>query len=118
MDSDESPRAACEREIAEELGLRPCVGRLLCIEWQGPEPERTESVMLIYDGGLLPDDAEIRLPADELASYRFLTSEDLDAITSHRIARRIRAALLAADEGRLVELEHGSLVPPLPATWP
>jgi 8-oxo-dGTP diphosphatase len=90
----------------------------VCIEWQGPEPDRTESVMLVYDGGILPENAEIQLPPDELASFRFLTSEELDAVTSHRISRRIRAALLAADDGRLVELEHGSLVPPLPATWP
>lgn len=51
VEADESPRQACRREIAEELGRELAIGRLLCIEWQGPEPERTESLMFIYDGG-------------------------------------------------------------------
>ena len=55
VEADESPRVACAREVAEELGLRLNVGRLLCMEWQGPEPDRSESLMFIYDGGVLAD---------------------------------------------------------------
>lgn len=72
--ADESPRQACRREVAEELGLELTVGRLLCIEWQGPEPQRTESLMFIYDGGVF-DKQVIRLAADELASYAFVAPE-------------------------------------------
>ena len=72
VEADESPRQACQRELAEELGLDIPVGRMLCFEWQGPEPDRTESLMLVFDGGVLPDGATITLPADELASYRFV----------------------------------------------
>ncbi len=44
VEADESPRAACIREIEEELGLRMDVGRLLCLEWQGQSPtERSRS---------------------------------------------------------------------------
>lgn len=117
VERDESPRTACERELLEELGLRLDPGRLLCIEWQGTEPDRTESLMFIYDGGILPDDAVIRLPAEELRSYQFLLPDDLDAVMSSRISRRVRAAVLGAEEGRLVELEHGVVLPALPASW-
>lgn len=118
VERDESPRAACEREVAEELGLRLSVGRLLCIEWQGPEPDRTESVMFIFDGGVLPENALLRLPPDELASYRFLSPDDLDGLMRPRICRRVRAAIRGLAEGRLVELEHGALVAAANPSWP
>lgn len=72
VDADESPRAACARELQEELGLVVDVGRLLCVEWQGPESDRSESVMFVYDGGKVASGAEVRLPADELRSFRFV----------------------------------------------
>src|SRR5690242_9638520 len=50
VEADESPRTACRRELLEELGLDLSLGRLLVMEWQGPEPERTESLMFVFDG--------------------------------------------------------------------
>ena len=110
VEADESPRAACARELEEELGLRCEVGRLLCLEWQGPEPDRTESMMLVYDGGLITDPSTIRLPPDELASYRFVEVAELDSLLVERLARRVRAALGALADGDVAELEHGVLV--------
>jgi 8-oxo-dGTP pyrophosphatase MutT (NUDIX family) len=115
VEAHESPRQACRREVAEELGSDLQVGRLLCLEWQGPEPDRTESLMFVYDGGVL-DASRIRLPADELSSYAFLSAHELDGLMSPRLARRTRAALRALGEGRLVELEHGVLVETVPPT--
>lgn len=109
VEADESPRSACRRELAEELGLIVRIGRLLVMEWQGPETERTESLMFIYDGGICTPES-IRLAADELASYAFVEPESLDRYLVPRLARRMQAALMAAAEGRLVEMEHGALV--------
>lgn len=107
VEADESPRAAARREVREELGIELEAGRLLCLEWQGPEPDRTESVMAVYDGGVLPIEAVLVLPAGELASCAFVAEADLDRLLAPRLARRVRAALRALDEGRLVELEDG-----------
>ena len=107
VEAEESPRAACQRELLEELGLDLPVGRMLCFEWQGPEPDRTESLMLVFDGGVLPAGATITLPADELASYRFVEPEELSGLMIERLSRRTLAALRALAEGRLTELEHG-----------
>lgn len=107
VEADESPRTACFREVEEELGLRRDVGRLLCVEWQGPEPDRTESLMFVYDGGVLADPSRIRLPADELASFRFVEPDELDALLVERLARRVRAALRALGDGGVAELENG-----------
>lgn len=109
VEVDESPRAACGRELREELGLNVPVGRLLVMEWQAPEPERTESMMFLYDGGVL-DSERIVLATEELRSYAFVAPADLDDHLVERLARRLRAGLLALDEARLVELEHGVVV--------
>ncbi len=106
VEANESPRAACGRELAEELGLNLTVGRLLVMEWQGPEPDRTESIMFLYDGGVIDGD-RITLPSDELRSYAFVAADDLGSHLMERLARRMRAGLLALDEGRLVEMESG-----------
>jgi 8-oxo-dGTP diphosphatase len=109
VEADESPREACRRELAEELGLDISVGRLLVMEWQGPEPERTESLMFIYDGGVCRPES-IALAMDELASCAFVEPHELDRYLVPRLARRMQAALLAAAENRLVEMEHGVLL--------
>ncbi len=114
VEADESPRTACRREIAEELGVDLPVGRLLVMEWQGPEPERTESLMFLYDGGVL-DAGVITLAAEELRSYAFVEPGDLDQYLVDRLSRRLRAALRALDEKRLVEMEHGIVLPATPA---
>jgi 8-oxo-dGTP pyrophosphatase MutT (NUDIX family) len=112
VEADESPRAACMREVEEELGLRLEVGRLLCIEWQGPEPDRSESLMLVYDGGALADTSGIVLPPDELASYRFVEADELATLTVPRLVRRIEASLEALANGSVAELEDGVDVGP------
>lgn len=107
VEVDESPRAACDREVQEELGIRLPIGRLLCLEWQGPEPDRSESLMFVYDAGVLPQDTIIRLPEDELASVRFVETPELDELMVERLARRVRAALSAWERETLIELEDG-----------
>lgn len=111
VEADESPRTTCLREVKEELGLTRAVGRLLCIEWQGPEPDRSESLMFIYDGGVLSDPSTIHLPPDELASFRFVDPSEMDALMVERLPRRIRAALAALADGTVVELEDGVPAP-------
>lgn len=107
VEADESPRACCAREIEEELGLRLPIGRLLCLEWQGREPERSESLMLVYDGGILTDVSAIRLPTDELASFRLVEPAELSTLLEARLVRRTLASLGALVSGGVAELENG-----------
>ncbi len=109
VEANESPRAACHRELIEELGVDMAVGRLLVMEWQGPEPDRTESIMFVYDGGVIEAES-IALAKDELRSFAFIAPNDLGRHLVERLARRMQAALLALAEDRMVEMQCGVVV--------
>lgn len=95
VEAGESPRASVVREVAEELGLRLEIGRLLCVDYSGETAKRTESIHFIFDGGVLtPQQIEaIRLPAEELSEYRFLRPEAALRLLNKRLRRRVRACL-------------------------
>ena len=74
VEAEESPYAACRREVAEELGLDRRPGRVLAVDWVPSRPGRPEGLVVVYDGGLLGTvevDA-ITLPEDELVDRRCL----------------------------------------------
>jgi 8-oxo-dGTP diphosphatase len=94
VEADESPRECVIREVHEELGIVVEPSRLLVIDYQHPEPQRTESLMFIFDGGVLDDDERrgLSLADDELSSYAFVEPAELGSLTSPRLARRIQHA--------------------------
>lgn len=95
--------------MIEELALDRPVGRVLAIDWVPSRPERTEGLMLVYDGGVLPpaDIKAIRLPADELASCAFVEPERIPELASALLARRIATCLKAIAAGTTISLENG-----------
>jgi len=107
VEQGEDPRQACQRECLEELGLRLKVGRVLVLEHQTQEPPFGDSLMFVYDGGVVPGGTALVLPPAELRSHRFIEPERLGEFTEERLARRIRFALLALREGSTVELTNG-----------
>jgi len=104
VDADESPRECVLRETREELGFEVTPGRLLVLDYQHPEPDRTESMMFVFDGGVVDSRwaERIQLPPDELRSHRFVAPEDLSSLLSPRVARRLREALQAKSDSETV----------------
>jgi 8-oxo-dGTP pyrophosphatase MutT (NUDIX family) len=51
LELDESPLAACEREVKEELGFSPSISRVLCVDWVPPAPPWDGGLMFLFDGG-------------------------------------------------------------------
>lgn len=109
VEQEESPPAACHREVVEEIGLDRPVGRVVAVDWVPSRPERPEGLILVYDGGVLEADeiAAIRLQADELASYAFVEAERAGEFVSELLARRIAACLEAVSTGTTLSLENG-----------
>lgn len=106
--SGESPRAACTREIAEELGLHIDVGELLAVDW-APRPPDGDKLLFVFDGGVLSDQqhAAITLQDGELSEYRYVATDELDRYTVPRLVRRVSAAVAARDRRHPAYLEYG-----------
>jgi 8-oxo-dGTP diphosphatase len=114
VEAGESPYQAVCRELKEELGLPLPVGGLLVVDWVPPKEGRTEGLMLVYDGGLVPPDvaAEIRVPADELRGWAFCSLQEAGERLSPLLARRITTCLEARAKGTVAYLEDGK-----PVAW-
>lgn len=110
VEGGEHPRQTCVRECAEELGIEPRIGRLLALEHKSEPEPMGDSIMFVYDGGILRDPSLIRLQQTELRSFRFVAPNELDPLVSARLAHRIRCALDARARGDTAEIIDGELV--------
>jgi 8-oxo-dGTP pyrophosphatase MutT (NUDIX family) len=101
----ESPRQAAVREVAEELGISPAVGRLLVVDW-APHPDEGDKLLFVFDGGLLDESAleSASLQAAEIGDLRFARDDELPELLPDRLLRRIRSAV---DEPADPYLENG-----------
>ncbi|MER5257465.1 NUDIX hydrolase [Streptomyces sp. NPDC002855] len=109
VETGESPLQACVREVQEELGIKPTIGRLLVVDW-APNPGEGDKVLYLFDGGCLGDNERqhIALQADELRSYDFHDAHQLSELTIPRLVRRIAAGVEARVNGTTAYLEHGT----------
>jgi 8-oxo-dGTP diphosphatase len=110
VEAEESPHAACRREVAEELGLDRPVGRVLAVDWVPSQPGRPEGLIVLYDGGVLgaSDIEAITVPPGELAGFAFVRPDEVSERVPPPLARRIAAALDAVAAGTVASLEDGS----------
>ncbi len=106
----ESPWEACRRETHEECGLELTRGRLVCVDFRRPKPNRPGGVRFLFDCGTFTDQqlTTIRLQSDEIDGYRFAELAEAIGLLSGPIRRRVAAAVGA---NRCVYLEDGRTVP-------
>ncbi|MCG5213815.1 NUDIX hydrolase [Streptosporangium sp. KLBMP 9127] len=111
IEPGETPFHACVREVREELGIEPPIGRLLVADWS-PHPSAGDMILFIFDGGVLAPETLglIRFTDNEINAYDFHPVGELDGILIDRLARRVKAAVAARDQGRTVYLEYGRAV--------
>ncbi|MFB4426975.1 NUDIX domain-containing protein [Streptomyces sp. QL37] len=109
VERDESPRAGAVREVREELGLEWDPGRLLGVDWRGPRPGRSESLVYVFDGGVLGEDwlAGARLQAEELGAVEFVAVDQIRERLVERLALRVEACVRAREQRLTVYLEYG-----------
>jgi len=98
LEAGESPWAAAQREVKEELGLDIRPGRLLVVDYLPPRPNAGEGLRFVFDGGQLDVDVDIRLDPGELRSWDWCTPAQIAERTKDAplLHRRIIAARLAA----------------------
>ena len=109
VEAEESPHAACRREVAEETGLERPLGRVLAVNWVPSKPDYPEGLVVIYDGGVLApgEISRIKVPAEELDGFAFVPPGEVAARVAPIVGRRIHACLNAVDTGKVAALDNG-----------
>ena len=108
VEHNESPKQCCIREIQEELGLEQKIGELLVVDYNSETEEKTESLMFIFDGGILtPSEIEsIQLGHDELSEFRFFTTKTLPNDMVNPLRNRVLMAWQQKTQRTHVYLEN------------
>lgn len=114
VEDNESPKTCCEREILEEIGLTVTVKKLLIVDYNSYPHERhkTESLMFIFDGGVLSDNdlSAISLCEDELSEWQLFSVDNLPPEMNHSLRNRIIQAIKQKDNQRCTYLENQQIV--------
>lgn len=101
-DDNESPEAACARELKEEIGLSLPLGPLLLVDWRPARAERPRpTVSFIFDAGTLDSPERIRLQEDELDDHAFFEPAEAAARLGP-VAGRLPVALRARETKSLL----------------
>jgi 8-oxo-dGTP diphosphatase len=108
-EANEPPLEAARREVREELGLTLTIGRLLCVDWVSPHGPWDDTLVFIFDGGVLTAAKvdNLRLVDDELAAYQFCTLEQTAQLLRPYVWQRTHAALEALRTGQASYLQDG-----------
>lgn len=108
VELNESPNECCKREVREELGLERTIGGLLVVDYNSPTDEKTESLMFIFNGGILTlmEIESIQILRKELSEFRFFTVTTLPGEMTDSLRNRVLAAWQQAINGNCVYLEN------------
>ncbi|TDB84061.1 NUDIX hydrolase [Actinomadura sp. KC216] len=111
VEHGETPYQAAGREVAEELGIRAEIGRLLVMDW-APDKAEGDKILFLFDGGTLTPEqlGAVRLDPRELRGHGFHDVAQIHALTIPRLARRLVHAHAAHRDGTTRYLEHGELL--------
>ena len=105
VELNESPAAACRREVTEELGIDVEIGKLMCVDYNAATSDYVESLMFLFRVPALTAQqvASIRLDTSELSEIRFCTLDEAQVLLPERIAQRVAAALNRDSTGCYLE---------------
>ncbi|MBQ1027660.1 NUDIX hydrolase [Micromonospora sp. C95] len=109
VEPGESPRAACLREVEEELGLKVPLGPMLVVDW-APAENEGDKLLFIFNGGTLSIAQEntIRFADGEVIEWRYVATDDVEHYGPPRLARRLRVAAKALVDTKAIYAEHGT----------
>ena len=106
VEEGESPWEACRRETREECGLEVVRGRLVCVDFLRPKPNRPGGMRFLFDCGVFDDRqiSTIRVQDEEIDEHRLAAVDQAAALLSGPVRRRVAHGVGAE---RCVYLEDG-----------
>lgn len=109
VEEAESPLAACQREVLEEIGVAITPGPLLSIGYLRNRG-RGDALRFVFWGGILDEIAisQIRLPVDELSEYRFVTLAEASQLLLPTLHAQVAEAIQNLQRAQQVYWEEAS----------
>lgn len=112
VDENESPRAACLREVKEEIGLDLPKIIFIAVDYTPAVGEKNEALQFSFYGGVLDDMQinSIKLQASELDAYKFVSVQeafDLLGGLNRNLGKRLSKCVEVIKTGTAVYLEDG-----------
>ncbi len=91
----ETPWEACCRETREECGLEVTRGRLVCVDFLRPRPNRPGGMRFLFDCGTFDDAtlARIVVQEEEISRYRLAPVSKALRLLSGPVRRRVAAVV-------------------------
>jgi len=101
VEAGEAPWVTARREVREEIGIDRPLGQLLVIDHVPDDGLMPEGLAFVWDGGILTQsDRDLVVLTDpEILSLEFCAAPDVTARVKPRLARRLTAAVEAAEHG-------------------
>lgn len=111
-EANEPPLDAAIREVREELGIEWSGGRLLVIDWVAPHGPWDDSLVFVFDGGVLSAEqqAEIALQDGELTAFQFVEASEASTMLRPYMWRRVEAAVKAWFDEATVYLHDAAAI--------
>ncbi|WP_330233044.1 NUDIX hydrolase [Nocardia sp. NBC_00508] len=110
-EANEPPDTTVRRELEEELGLTLSAAHLplLCVDWVSPHGPWDDSLMMIFDGGVLTATqlSNLRLVDGELDEFGFVDLQHAQQVLRPYVWRRLDAAVRARTTGATAYLRDG-----------
>jgi 8-oxo-dGTP diphosphatase len=109
VEANEPPINAARRELREELSLDVHLGALLCVDWIPPHGPWDDTVIFVFDGGVLSATAieQLQIADHELSDFRFCAIEDAAGLLRPYVWQRASMALDALHSGRTRYMHRG-----------
>ena len=111
VEKDESPMAASEREVKEELGGNYPVRELLGVDYVPDHDQRGESLQFIFYGGeLSPEEAEgVKVDGEEIVEYKFAELGEAVGLLEPNLAARLPGCVRQIGRSGAVYMEKGKV---------
>jgi 8-oxo-dGTP diphosphatase len=108
IEHNESPYEACVREVREEIGTTPSIKSLLCIDFRSAHDGNSESMQLVFDGGMLSDGmiSQIHLDSREIETARWCSVKLAKQALAPKPAEQIEWAMVGLRDDRIVYMEN------------
>jgi len=107
----EPPQDAALREVSEELGIVPPIGRLLVADWwnESTDAHGGPKLLFVFDGGrlTLQHERQIAVDGTEVVDFAYHPVAALADVTIPRLANRIEHAVAARRDGTTAYLQDG-----------